>query len=79
MGTAQKKSTGMWTPTQIPSMIVVTGGTNQGEAMVKAYTKVTVPGVGKGVTVAPVDKKGKQEVWIDHTTTLRVDAKKLEK
>jgi hypothetical protein len=47
--------------------------------MAKAYTKVTVPGVGKGVTVAPVDKNGKQEVWIDHTTTLRVDAKKLEK
>lgn len=45
--------------------------------MAKVNKTVTLPNGQKGVTVSPVDKKGKQEVWISHTRTVRVDASKL--
>lgn len=45
--------------------------------MAKMNTKVTLPNGQTGTTVSPVDKKGKQEVWISHTRTVKVDANKL--
>lgn len=72
----------MWTPTQIPSMIVLTGGTNQGEAMGKKSVgaKVNVPGVGSGtVETAPKIVKGVevQDVRTGMHTVIAVPVKKL--
>lgn len=45
--------------------------------MAKNYTKVVTSAGHHGVTVGPVDAKGKQEVRINNGPTVRVDAKTL--
>jgi hypothetical protein len=46
--------------------------------MAKVNTNVTLPNGTKGVTTAPVDSKGKQEVWVESSgKTVSVPAKDL--
>lgn len=43
----------------------------------KVNTNVNVPGEGKGTVVSAPDKQGNQEVWINHTKTIKVHKDKI--
>jgi len=45
--------------------------------MAKVNTRVTLPDGRSGVTVGPVDNKGKQEVWLKPGKSVSVAAKDL--